>query len=75
MSRRPLFSGQQIAARPVKRFGFHVARQRGSHIVLSKQTPHGKIVTVVPAHRQVARGTLRGILKLAKVTEDDFFAP
>jgi hypothetical protein len=27
---------------------------------------------VVPMHKELARGTLIGILELAKITEDDF---
>ncbi len=70
----PLLSGQQIIKTLVKEFGFVVGRQRGSHIVLSKSLSGRKIVTVVPDHRQVQRGTLRSALKLAKISEEDFIA-
>lgn len=30
-------------------------------------------MTVVPIHRELARGTLRGILELARVEEKDFW--
>lgn len=54
------------------KFGFSIIRQRGSHIVLKKQTPEGAVGTVVPNHPELKTGTLKGILTLAKVDEDDF---
>jgi predicted RNA binding protein YcfA (HicA-like mRNA interferase family) len=47
-------------------------RQRGSHVVLRKETRHGVIGTVVPLHDELKIGTLKGILKLAQVSEKDF---
>lgn len=35
-------------------------------------TPDGKVGTVVPTHGELKIGTLRGILKLAKVNPEDF---
>tara|TARA_Y100000310_G_C20343378_1_gene650879 strand:+ start:359 stop:589 length:231 start_codon:yes stop_codon:yes gene_type:complete len=54
------------------RFGFEQARQKGSHITLRKQTKTGKVVTVVPMHKELKKPTLRSVLKLAKVSEEDF---
>jgi predicted RNA binding protein YcfA (HicA-like mRNA interferase family) len=54
------------------RFGFNLARQRGSHIVLVKEDEAEKIVAVVPNHRELKLGTLRGILKMAKISEEEF---
>ncbi|MBW2972464.1 type II toxin-antitoxin system HicA family toxin [Candidatus Woesearchaeota archaeon] len=50
------------------KFGFSVTRQKGSHIVLKK----GIIGTVVPDHKEIKIGTLKRILKLAEVKEEDF---
>jgi predicted RNA binding protein YcfA (HicA-like mRNA interferase family) len=47
-------------------------RQKGSHIVLRKDTPEGSVGTVVPNHQELKIGTLKGILELAKVSEEDF---
>ena len=55
-----------------KHFGFVVVRQRGSHIVLRKDGPTGAIGTVVPNHRELKVGTLKGVLKLARVAEEEF---
>lgn len=72
--RYPTLSGRQAVKILVSHFGFAVTRQRGSHIVLAKRRAGQKIVTVVPDHKELSRGTLRGALRLAKVTEKDFFA-
>ncbi len=58
----------------LKRLGFSVIRQRGSHIRLQKQLPHQQIRITVPAHRPVKRSTLSHILKQAEVSLDDFLA-
>lgn len=47
-------------------------RRKGSHVVLRKETPEGAVGTVVPNHRELKIGTLKGILELAKVKEEDF---
>ena len=55
-----------------KEYRFAVSGQSGSHVRLSKQTPQGKVGTVVPLHRELTIGTLRGILRLAKIEPEDF---
>jgi len=35
-------------------------------------TSEGKVGTVVPVHEELKIGTLRGILKLAKIDPEDF---
>ena len=55
------------------KFGFSVSGQTGSHVRLSKMTPDGKVGTVVPNHEELKLGTLKGVLKLAKVDIDDFY--
>jgi len=64
-------SGRE-AIRALERLGFEQVRQRGSHVVLKKQMPEGAIGCVVPLHRELAIGTLRGILRQARVTPDEF---
>nr|MDO8080367.1 type II toxin-antitoxin system HicA family toxin [Candidatus Freyarchaeota archaeon] len=53
-------------------FGFKVTGRKGSHVRLSKITQKGKVGTVVPMHKELKIGTLRGVLKLAKVDIDEF---
>ena len=66
------FSGRQVANILVREFGFREAGQKGSHIKLRKKTHGGYVITVVPLHRELAMGTMRGILKLAHVEYDEF---
>ena len=43
-------------------FGFIIAGRTGSHVRLEKETPEGKVGTVVPLHKELKIGTLKGIL-------------
>ena len=63
-------SGQE-AITALERLGFVLVRQKGSHVVLKRQTPEGAIGCVVPLHRELATGTLRGILKQARVKPEE----
>ncbi len=71
MSRLPRVSGEKVI-RALRRLQFVEVRQRGSHVVLKKVTAAGTSGCVVPLHKEVAVGTLRGILKQAGVTADEF---
>ncbi len=71
MSEVPLRSGRDIAKAFV-RLGWEIARRRGSHIILVKA---GHPATLsVPDHREVARGTLRGLIRRAGISLDEFVA-
>ena len=67
----PNISGQD-AVDKLKKAGFYVARQRGSHVVLKKRSAGGDIGCVVPLHKELAMGTLRSILKQAKIEMNEF---
>jgi len=49
-----------------------ISGQSGSHVRLSKVTTQGKIGTVVPMHDELKPGTLKNVLKLAKVDPEEF---
>lgn len=66
-------SGAEIV-RARERRGFVRARQKGSHFILQKSTPEGIVRCVVPMHREVAVGTLRNVLRQARVTVEEFLA-
>lgn len=67
---RPL-SGNEVV-RLFKTFGWDVARQRGSHVILTKE---GEMATLsVPLHKEVAKGTLRSLIRSAGMTVDQFLA-
>ena len=65
-------SGKECVKILCNKFGFIVKRQTGSHIVLRKETEKGAIGTVVPNHKELKLGTLKGILDLAQIKEEDF---
>ena len=64
-------SGKQ-AIKILQAKGFMVARQRGSHVVLTKQENSTKRTTVVPMHKELKKGTIRSIAKLAGLSPRDF---
>jgi len=64
-------SGEETINR-LERLGFQWVRQRGSHVILKKQTSEGDIGCVVPLHKELAIGTLLGILKQAKLSVEEF---
>jgi len=53
-----------------EKLGWEVARQRGSHIILTK--PEHIATLSVPNHPTVARGTLRSLIARAGLTIDEF---
>jgi predicted RNA binding protein YcfA (HicA-like mRNA interferase family) len=64
-------SGEETINR-LERLGFQWVRQRGSHVILKKQTSEGDIGCVVPLHKELAIGTLLGILKQARLSVEEF---
>lgn len=65
-------SGQDAVKILCNKFGFQISGRSGSHVRLSKETPEGKVGTVVPMHSELKIGTLKSILKLANIEEEDF---
>jgi predicted RNA binding protein YcfA (HicA-like mRNA interferase family) len=65
----PVLSGQQ-AVKVFEKFDWKVSRQRGSHIIMTKE---GETITLsIPSHREVARGTLRSLIRSANLTIEEF---
>jgi len=65
-------SGREVV-RALRKLGYEQDRQRGSHIVLRQVAyPHRRIT--VPDHNEVAKGTLRAIIREAGLTVDEFKA-
>jgi len=56
----------------LKRDGWVVVRQRGSHIRLQKHTRTEVLKLTVPAHRPIKSSTLARILKQAHLTVEQF---
>ena len=69
MPKLPVLSGKQVV-RIFESFGWQVARQRGSHIVMVKDEHLASLS--IPDHKEVAKGTLRSLIRSANLTVDEF---
>jgi predicted RNA binding protein YcfA (HicA-like mRNA interferase family) len=61
------FSGRQVV-KALRRCGFVVDHQRGSHIFLHNLDKN--ISVIVPNHKELKKGTLKNIIKKAGLTID-----
>jgi predicted RNA binding protein YcfA (HicA-like mRNA interferase family) len=67
----PILSGLETV-RVFESIGWQVVRRHGSHIILVKP---GQIATLsIPNHHQVARGTLRSLIRSAGLSVAEFLA-
>jgi predicted RNA binding protein YcfA (HicA-like mRNA interferase family) len=73
MTKVPVVHYEQ-AIRALKRDGWVVVRQKGSHIRLQRETPTETLRIIVPAHRPIKRSTFAHILKQAKLSVEQFKA-
>ncbi len=69
MAQLPNLSGKEVV-RAFEKLGWEFSRQSGSHIVLTKD---GEMASLsVPNHKEVAKGTLRSLIRAANLTIDEF---
>ena len=71
MSKIRKLSGHELI-RILSKVGFRPKRQKGSHVILIKETERGKVGCTVPLHRELKIGTIKGILKQAGISEEEF---
>jgi predicted RNA binding protein YcfA (HicA-like mRNA interferase family) len=65
----PKISGKD-AVKVFKKLGWEVSRQRGSHIIMTKE---GSVYTLsIPNKSILAPGLLRGLISKANLTIDEF---
>ena len=70
MTRLPLISGREAVKAFVK-IGYEEDHQTGSHIILrQKNNPFRRLS--VPDHREIAKGTLRSLIREAGLTVEEF---
>jgi predicted RNA binding protein YcfA (HicA-like mRNA interferase family) len=69
MSGLPRISGRECV-KALKKAGFYLKRQEGSHMILRRDNPFGQVV--VPDHKELDRGTLRSILRQSGLSVDEF---
>ena len=69
MASLPILSGRDV----VKVFAkddWHMVRHRGSHMILVKERHMATLS--VPDHREVAKGTLRSLIRSSGLTVEEF---
>jgi len=69
MTKVPSLNYDQVI-RAIKRDGWTVLRQRGSHIRLQKTANAEIFKIVIPAHKPIKRSTLAHIIKQVQMTVD-----
>ena len=69
MPKLPRFSGREVA-KIFQHFVWVIVRQRGSHIILVKENQNATLS--VPDHKEVAQGTLRGLIRSAGLSVEAF---
>jgi predicted RNA binding protein YcfA (HicA-like mRNA interferase family) len=72
VTRLPVVSGRE-AVRACVKIGYREDRQTSSHIILRHQDPPHRRLTV-PDHKELARGTLRSLIREAGLTVEEFVA-
>ena len=69
MAPLPRISGREVV-KVFESLGWSPVRQSGSHIILVRE---GHPATLsVPDHREIAKGTLRSLIRAAGVSVDEF---
>jgi len=70
MAKLPVVSGRE-AVRALSHHGYAIDHQTGSHIILRQQAyPHRRLT--IPNHKEIAKGTLRAIIREAGLTVEQF---
>ena len=70
MSKLPVVSGIEVV-KALSKIGYEIDHQTGSHIILrQREYPHRRLT--VPLHKEIAKGTLRAIIRQAGLTVEEF---
>lgn len=69
MTKLPVLSGRELC-KALARIRYEIDHQTGSHIILRKQDPPHRRLTV-PNHKEIAKGTLRALLRQAGLTNEE----
>ncbi|HNR24608.1 MAG TPA: type II toxin-antitoxin system HicA family toxin [Candidatus Bipolaricaulis anaerobius] len=69
MTKLPTLSGHELA-RALRRLGYEEDHRTGSHIILRQAaSPHRRLT--VPDHKEIAKGTLRAVIRQAGLTVEE----
>lgn len=69
MSKLPRVSGMDCA-KALGKAGFVFKRQKGSHMILRRDSPYAQVT--VPNHAELDRGTLRSIIRQSGMGVEQF---
>jgi len=69
LSKLPVISGKQLC-KALKKVGYEIDHQTGSHIILRNVKPPNRRLTV-PSHKEIAKGTLKAIINQSGLTVDE----
>lgn len=72
MARLPVVSGRD-AVSAFERVGYSVSHQRGSHIILRRNEPPHRHLSV-PDHKELSKGLLRSLIRESGLTVEEFAA-
>jgi len=70
MSKLPVVSGLEMV-KALRKLGYELDHQTGSHMILRNKQPPFRRLTV-PAHKELAKGTLRSIIREAGLSVEEF---
>ncbi len=69
----PVISGEDLI-RVLRKFGYEIARQKGSHVRLRNGAQPRRLPVTVPLHKELARDTLKSILADAGISAEELLA-
>jgi predicted RNA binding protein YcfA (HicA-like mRNA interferase family) len=69
VSKLPSISGRECI-KALEKIGFYQKRRESSHIILRRDEPFAQIV--VPDHQELAKGTLRAIIREVELSVEEF---
>lgn len=70
MAKLPVVSGMEVV-KALAKIGYEIDHQTGSHMILrQREAPHRRLT--IPKHREIAKGTLRAIIRQAGLTVEEF---
>jgi len=70
LSKLPVISGREVV-RVLGKIGFVIVGRKGSHVRMKRRRGSEILIVIIPMHRELAKGTLRSILRQANMTVED----
>jgi predicted RNA binding protein YcfA (HicA-like mRNA interferase family) len=69
----PVLSGEEVI-RALRKFGYAVVRQKGSHVRLRNEGDPARLPVTVPLHKELAKGTLKNILSDSGISVEELIS-